>query len=93
MASNVCPFNLAEVCETTIALMKDPEHDILSTSKDPISPAADLCSTTRQSFNKVYETGRGSVKLRSKYSYDKAANCIEVTEIPYTPLLRLSSTR
>ncbi len=83
MASNVCPFNLEEVCETTIALMKDPEHDIISTLKGPDFPGGGLMLYDEAELNKVYETGRGSIKVRSKYSYDKSANCIEVTEIPY----------
>lgn len=84
MASNVCSFNLEEICETTIALMKNPDHDILSTLKGPDFPGGGLMLYDETELNKVYETGRGSIKVRSKYSYDKSANCIEVTEIPYT---------
>ena len=84
MASNVCPFNLEEVCETTIALMKNPQHDIISTLKGPDFPGGGMMLYDEAELNKVYETGRGSIKVRSKYSYDKSANCIEVTEIPYT---------
>lgn len=84
MASNVCPFNLAEICETTIALMKNPEHDIISTLKGPDFPGGAFLLYDEDELNKVYETGRGSIKLRCKYSYDKSSNCIEVTEIPYT---------
>jgi len=84
MASNVCPFNLTEICETTIALMKNPEHDIISTLKGPDFPGGGFLFYDESELNKVYETGRGSIKLRCKYSYDKASNCIEVTEIPYT---------
>ncbi|MCQ2458956.1 MAG: DNA topoisomerase (ATP-hydrolyzing) subunit A [Ruminococcus sp.] len=84
MASNVCPFNLEEICETTIALMKDPSHDILSTLKGPDFPGGGFMLYDETELRKIYETGRGSVKVRSKYSYDKASNCIEVTEIPYT---------
>ncbi len=84
MASNVCPFNLEEVCETCIALMKNPEHDILSTLKGPDFPGGGMMLYDEAELSKVYETGRGSIKVRSKYSYDKSANCIEVTEIPYT---------
>ena len=84
MASNVCPFNLAEICETTIALMKDPNHDILSTLKGPDFPGGGFLLYDEEELNKVYETGRGSIKIRSKYGYDKASNCIEVTQIPYT---------
>lgn len=84
MASNVCPFNLAEICETTIALMKNPNHDIISTLKGPDFPGGAFLLYDEDELKKVYETGRGSVKLRCKYTYDKSSNCIEVTEIPYT---------
>lgn len=84
MASNVCPFNLEEVCETCIALMKNPDHDILSTLKGPDFPGGGMMLYDEEELSKVYETGRGSIKVRSKYNYDKSANCIEVTEIPYT---------
>lgn len=84
MASNVCPFNLEEVCETTIALMKNPEHDILSTLKGPDFPGGGFMLYDEAELSKIVETGRGSIKVRSKYSYDKSANCIEITEIPYT---------
>jgi len=84
MASNVCSFNLEEICETTIALMKNPDHDILSTLKGPDFPGGGLMLYDESELNKVYETGRGSIKVRSKYTYDKSANCLEITEIPYT---------
>lgn len=84
MASNVCPFNLEEVCETCIALMKDPNHDILSTLKGPDFPGGGMMLYDEAELNKVYETGRGSIKVRSKYNYDKSSNCLEITEIPYT---------
>lgn len=84
MASNVCPFNLEEVCETTIALMKNPEHDIASTLKGPDFPGGGLMLYDEDELKKIYETGRGSVKIRSKYNFDKSANCLEITQIPYT---------
>ena len=84
MASSVCPFNLEEVCETCIALMKNPEHDILSTLKGPDFPGGGYFIYNEAELSKVYRTGRGSFKIRAKYNYDRAANCIEVTEIPYT---------
>ena len=84
MASNVCPFNLEEVCETTIALMKNPDHDILSTLKGPDFPGGGLMLYDENELKKVFETGRGSIKVRSKYNYDKSANCLEITQIPYT---------
>jgi len=84
MASNVCSFNLQEVCETCIALMKNPEHDILSTLKAPDFPGGGFILYDENELRKIYDTGRGSIKVRSKYTYDKSANCIEVTEIPYS---------
>ncbi|MBQ4466352.1 MAG: topoisomerase IV [Oscillospiraceae bacterium] len=87
MASNICPFNLVELCETCIALMKDPAHDILSTLKGPDFPSGGYILHDEAELRRVYETGRGSIRLRSKWNYDKAAGCIEVTEIPYTTTL------
>lgn len=84
MASNICSFNLEEVCETTIALLKDPEHDILSTLKAPDFPGGGQLIYKRDDLEKIYDTGRGSIKVRSVYTYDKANNCIDVTQIPYT---------
>ena len=84
MASNICSFNLKEVCDTTIALMKNPEHDILETLPGPdFSTGAELLfdeATTRE----IYNTGRGSFKLRAKWRYVKEGNLIEITEIPYS---------
>ena len=84
MASNICSFNLKEVCETTIALLKNPEHDILETLPGPdFSTGAELLyddAATRE----IYSTGRGSFKLRAKWQYVKEGNLIEITEIPYT---------
>lgn len=84
MASAVCPFNLTEVCETAIAYLKDPAHDPISTLKGPDFPGGGFILYDETELRKIYETGRGSVKIRSKYSFDKTANCIEVTEIPAT---------
>ena len=84
MASNICSFNLKEVCDTAIALMKNPEHDILETLPGPdFSTGAELLfdeAATRE----IYSTGRGSFKLRAKWHYVKEGNLIEITEIPYT---------
>ena len=84
MASNICSFNLKEVCDTTIALMKNPDHDILETLPGPdFSTGAELLfdeATTRE----IYSTGRGSFKLRAKWHYVKDGNLIEITEIPYS---------
>ncbi|MBQ8922927.1 MAG: topoisomerase IV [Oscillospiraceae bacterium] len=84
MASNVCPFNLAEVCETTIGLIKNPEHDLLSTLKGPDFPTGGFMLYDAEELQKVYDTGRGSIRLRAKWNYDKSANCIEITQIPYS---------
>ena len=84
MASNICPFNLKEVCETCIALIKDPDHDIIGTLKGPDFPGGGFMLYDEAEMKEILETGRGSIKLRCKYSYDKSANCIEVTQIPYS---------
>ena len=84
MASNICSFNLREICETTIALMDNPDHDILETLPGPdFSTGAELLyddATTRE----IYSTGRGSFKLRAKWRYLKEGNLIEIYEIPYS---------
>ena len=84
MASNICSFNLKEICDTTIALMKNPHHDILETLPGPdFSTGAQLLfdeATTRA----IYSTGRGSFKLRAKWRYQKDGNLIEIFEIPYS---------
>ena len=84
MASNICSFNLKEVCDTAIALMKNPNHDMLETLPGPdFSTGAELLfdeATTRE----IYNTGRGSFKLRAKWHYEKNGNLIEITEIPYS---------
>lgn len=82
MASSICSFNLAEVCETTIALIRNSEHNLIETLPAPDFPLGGELIYDAQELAKIYETGRGSVVIRSKYSFDKANNCIEVTEIP-----------
>ncbi len=84
MASSICPFNLDEVCETCIELMKNPNHDIISTLKGPDFPGGGFIVYDEDEMKKIYNTGRGAVKLRSKYNYDKNANCLEITQIPYS---------
>ena len=84
MASNICSFNLKEVCDTAIALMKNPNHDILETLPGPdFSTGAELLFD-EAAAREVYATGRGSFKLRAKWHYEKEGNLIEITEIPYT---------
>lgn len=84
MASAVCPFNLAEVCETTIGLLKNPEHDILSTLKGPDFPGGGFIVYDERELSNIYRTGRGSIKIRARYNFDASSNCIEVTQIPAT---------
>ena len=84
MASSICPFNLAEVCDTTIALLKNPGHDILETLRAPDFPGGGYIVYNEDDLRKIYATGRGGVRVRSRWSYDKANNCIDVTEIPPT---------
>ena len=84
MASNICSFNLKEVCDATIACMKNENADVIKYMPAPdFSMGADLIYSESE-MRKIYETGRGSFKLRAKYTYDKANNCIEINEIPYT---------
>lgn len=84
MSSNICSFNLAEVCETTISLMRDPNHDTISTLKAPDFPGGGFIVYDEEELRKIYDTGRGSFKVRAKYNFDSDANVIEVTEIPPT---------
>ena len=82
MASNICSFNLREICETTAALIRDPEHDIKSTLPAPDFIGGCQIIYDEAAFDKVYKTGRGSIKLRAKYEYDKSQNCIDILSIP-----------
>ncbi len=84
MASNICSFNLKEVCDTTIALMKNPDHDVLETMPGPdFSTGGELLYDEAQ-FREIYNTGRGSFRLRAKWRYLKEGNLIEIYEIPYS---------
>ncbi|MCQ4022766.1 MULTISPECIES: DNA gyrase subunit A [unclassified Ruminococcus] len=84
MASSICSFNLKEVCETTIALIKDSEHNISDTMPAPDFIGGAQIIYDKSVFDNIYKTGRGSFKVRSRYSYDKSANCIDVVGIPPT---------
>lgn len=84
MASQICPFSLCEICDTTIKLIKDQKHDILSTLPAPDFAGGGLIIYDKDELNKIYETGRGSIKVRSKYHFDDKNKCIEITEIPST---------
>ena len=89
MASNICSFNLKEVCDTAIALMKNPDHDILETLPGPdFSTGAELLFD-EAAAREVYSTGRGSFRLRAKWHYEKEGNLIEITEIPYTTAIEV----
>ena len=84
MASQICGFNLNEVCETAIQYLRDPEHDLLSTLPAPDFPTGGEIIFERSEMEKIYQTGRGSVKLRSRWRFLPGENIIEIYEIPYT---------
>jgi len=84
MASSICPFNLTEVCRTTIEYIKDEDINIADTLLAPDFPIGGQLLYNREEIEKIYETGRGSFKVRAVYNYDKSANCIDITEIPPT---------
>ena len=84
MASNLCGFNLGEVCDTTIAYIKNPDHDIMTTLKAPDLPTGGELLYDEAALSDIYRTGRGSFKVRSKWRYIKSENLIEVYEIPYS---------
>ncbi len=84
MASSICSFNLAEVCQTTIGLLKDPDFDIMSTLIAPDFTGGAQIIYDKKIIENVYQTGRGSIKLRGRYTYDKFANCIDILSIPQT---------
>ena len=87
MASQICGFNLGEVCDTTIAYLKNPAHDIASTLLAPDFPTGGQILCDGDELREIYRTGRGGVKVRSRYRYDKKENLIEVYEIPYSTSL------
>ncbi|MBQ6847356.1 MAG: topoisomerase IV [Clostridia bacterium] len=84
MASSICPFNLREVCETTIAYIKDEDINVADTLLAPDFPIGGQLLYNRADIEKIYETGRGSFKVRGVYNYDKSENCVEITQIPPT---------
>ena len=84
MASNLCGFNLGEVCDATIAYLKDPECDLMETLKAPDLPTGGELLYDQAALSDIYRTGRGSFKIRSKWRYIKEENLIEVYEIPYS---------
>lgn len=84
MASSICSFNLKEICETTIELLRNPKFDISETLKAPDFSGGGLLIYDKSAIDEIYSTGRGSFKVRARYSYDKSNSCIEITEIPPT---------
>lgn len=84
MASNICSFNLAEICETTIAYIRDEECDLHETLKAPDFSGGGFIVYNKEEMDRIYETGRGGFKVRARYRYDAAANCIDITEIAPT---------
>ena len=87
MASNICSFNLSEICDGTIAILKNPNtstEKILDIIKAPDFPGGGAILYEREEMKQIYETGSGSVKIRSRYNYDKAQNCIDIIQIPYS---------
>ena len=84
MASQICGFNLAEVCDTTIAYLKNSDHDITSTLLAPDFPTGGQIICDEDELRRIYATGRGGLKVRARWRYDKKENVIEVYEIPYS---------
>ena len=87
MASNICSFNLSEICDGTIAILKNPNvstDKILDIVKAPDFPGGGAILYDRAEMKQIYETGSGSVKIRSRYNYDKVQNCIDIIQIPYS---------
>lgn len=92
MASNICSFNLAEVCDGTIALLRKPNLSVdkmLEIIKAPDFSGGGAILYDREQMKQIYETGQGSVRLRARYVYDKSANCIEIVQIPYSTTIEL----
>ena len=92
MASSICSFNLAEVCDATIALLKNPKTNIdkiLDILKAPDFPGGGTIIYNREQMKSVYETGQGSIKIRARYVYDKNSNCIDIIQIPYSTSIEL----
>lgn len=92
MASNICSFNLAEVCDGTIALLRKPNltvDKLMEIIKAPDFSGGGMILYDREQMKQIYETGQGSVRLRARYVYDKTSNCIEIVQIPYSTTIEL----
>ncbi|MGN1194315.1 MAG: DNA gyrase subunit A, partial [Acutalibacteraceae bacterium] len=84
MASSICSFNLKELCETTIELIKNQDHVVIDTMPAPDFVGGGIILYDRKSMQEIYDTGRGGIRVRAKYTYDKSCNCIDIKEIPPT---------
>ena len=96
MASSICSFNLAEICDGTIALLRNPKTNVekmLDIVKAPDFPGGGIIIYDREQMKNIYETGQGSVKIRARYTYDKSANCIDIIQIPYSTSIELIMKR
>lgn len=92
MASRICSFNLGEICDGTIALLKNadtPTEELLDIIKAPDFSGGAHLIYDRGAMRRIYETGEGSVTLRARYTFDKSENCIEILEIPYTTTIEI----
>ena len=96
MASSICSFNLGEVCDATIALLRHPNTTVdtlMDIIKAPDFPGGAYIIYNREAMRRVFETGRGPLRMRARYSYDKDANCIDVTQIPYSTSIEAIITK
>ena len=89
MASSICSFNLRELCDTTIALLRDENHEVIDTLKAPDFVGGGRLLYDRAALEEIYRSGRGSIRIRARYSYDKSNNCIDITEIPPLSLIHI----
>ena len=92
MASNICSFNLAEICDGTIALLKKPRlttEELMNHIKAPDFSGGGILIYDYEQLRQIYETGSGSFRLRSRYVYDKAQNCIDILQIPYSTTIEI----
>ena len=96
MASSICSFNLGEICDGTIALLRNPKTNVekmLDIIKAPDFPGGGTIIYDREQMRSIYETGQGSVKIRARYNYDRAQNCIDILQIPYSTSIELIMKR
>ena len=92
MASNICSFNLSEICDGTIALLRKPNLSVdkmMELVKAPDFSGGGVILYDKEEMKKIYETGQGSVKMRARYVYDKANSCIDIIQIPYSTTIEL----